>query len=201
MADYEVLLFDVLGVLAEDSDTITKSVLEATHMTNEELWGFWVKSPAVREFDTGRISGNVFAERLMQEMGDPAKPEEFLEMFGSWIAGLYDGTEALLGRIPSTYKKACFSNTNEILWPPVRDEYGLGDLLDAYYLSHEMGMLKPDNEAFEYVISDLDVAPERIAFFDDLELNVNSAKEAGISAFHTRGIKDLEDVLERLEVL
>ena len=63
MADYEVLLFDVLGVLAEDSDTITKSVLEATHMTNEELWGFWVKSPAVREFDTGRISGNSCSEQ------------------------------------------------------------------------------------------------------------------------------------------
>jgi ribonucleotide monophosphatase NagD (HAD superfamily) len=33
MADYEVLLFDVLGVLAEDSDTITKAVLEATKRT------------------------------------------------------------------------------------------------------------------------------------------------------------------------
>jgi putative hydrolase of the HAD superfamily len=201
MTDYEVLLFDVLGVLAEDSETITKAVLEATKMTNEELWGFWVQSPAVREFDTGRISGQVFAERLMNEMDHPAAPEDFLELFGSWIAGLYDGTEALLSRIPNTYKKACLSNTNEILWPPVRDKFGLGGLLDAYYLSHEMGMLKPDKEAFEYVIRDLDVAPERIAFFDDLELNVKSASEAGMSAFHTRGLKELENELERMRVL
>jgi hypothetical protein len=68
MADYDVLLFDVLGVLAEDSETITKAVLETTKMTNEELWGFWVKSPAVREFDTGRISSQVFAE-LADELG------------------------------------------------------------------------------------------------------------------------------------
>ncbi len=201
MADYDVLLFDVLGVLAEDSDTITKAVLEATKMTNEELWGFWVQSPAVREFDTGRISGQVFAERLMSEMDHPAAPEDFLELFGSWIAGLYDGTEAMLARIPSTYKKACLSNTNEIMWPLVRDEFGLGELLEAYYLSHEMGMLKPDKEAFEYVIHDLDIAPERIAFFDDLELNVNSAKEAGLGAFHTRGLKELESELERMGVL
>ncbi len=56
MADTEVLLFDVLGVLAEDSETITKAVLEVIDMTNDELWGFWTKSPAVREFDSGRIS-------------------------------------------------------------------------------------------------------------------------------------------------
>ena len=62
-------------------------------------------------------------------------------------------------------------------------------------------MLKPDKEAFEYVIRDLDVAPERIVFFDDLELNVNSAKEAGLIAFHTRGVKELESELERLGVL
>ena len=129
MADYDVLLFDVLGVLAEDSDTITTAVLEATQMTNEELWGFWVQSPAVR------------------------------------------------------------------------DKFGLGGLLDAYYLSHEMGMLKPDKEAFEYVIRDLDVAPERIVFFDDLELNANSAEEAGMNAFQTRGVKELESELERLGVL
>lgn len=137
----------------------------------------------------------------MSEMDHPAAPEDFLELFGSWIAGLYDGTEALLARIPSTYKKACLSNTNEILWPPVRDKFGLGGLLDAYYLSHEMGMLKPDKEAFEYVISDLGVAPERIAFFDDLELNVNSAKQSGLHAFVTRGIVELESELGRLGVL
>jgi len=201
MADYEVLLFDVLGVLAEDSETITEAVLEAIDMTNDELWGFWVQSPAVREFDSGRISGQVFAERLMSEMDHPATPEAFLELFGKWISGLYEGTEELLSRIPSTYKKACLSNTNEILWPPVRDEYGLGGLLDAYYLSHEMGMLKPDQEAFEYVVNDLDIAPERIAFFDDLKLNVNAAKEAGMDAFHTRGLKDLSNELEWLGVI
>jgi glucose-1-phosphatase len=201
MADYEVLLFDVLGVLAEDSETVTEAVLQAINMTNDELWGFWVQSSAVREFDSGRISGQVFAERLMSEMDHPATPEVFLGLFGKWIAGLYEGTEELLGRIPSTYKKACLSNTNEILWPPVRDEYGLGGLLDAYYLSHEMGMLKPDQEAFEYVVNDLGTAPERIVFFDDLELNVAAAKEAGLQAFVTRGIVELELELVRLRVI
>ncbi len=201
MSETEVLLFDVLGVLAEDSKIITKAVLEAINMTNDELWGFWVKSPAVREFDSGRISGQVFAERLMSEMDHPATPEAFLELFGKWISGLYEGTEELLSRIPSTYKKACLSNTNEILWPPVRDEYGLGGMLDAYYLSHEMGMLKPDKEIFEYVVNDLGIPAERIIFFDDLELNVAAAKQAGLQAFVTRGIVELESELGQLGVI
>lgn len=201
MADYDVLLFDVLGVLVEDSDIIIKAVLEATNMTNEELWKFWVNSPAVREFDSGRISSQEFAERLMQEMGDPATPEDFLKMFGSWIAGLYDGTQALLDRIPSTYKKACLSNTNEILWPPVRDKYGLGGLLDEYYLSHEIGMLKPDHEAFEYAIRELGAPAERIVFFDDQKVNVAAANQVGMNAFVTKGLGELEEQLVRLRVI
>jgi putative hydrolase of the HAD superfamily len=199
--EIEVLLFDVLGVLAEDSDATTAAVLETTGMTNEELWAFWVKSPAVREFDSGRISGQDFGDRLMREMDLPVATEDFLAMFSIWIKGLYEGTEQLLGRIPGKYKKACLSNTNEILWPPVRDEFGLGGLLDAYYLSHELGMLKPDAEVFEFVIRDLDTSPERIAFFDDLELNVKAARQVGMQAFHTRGVGELEAELVRLGVI
>jgi putative hydrolase of the HAD superfamily len=62
-------------------------------------------------------------------------------------------------------------------------------------------MLKPDAEVFEYVIRDLDTAPERIAFFDDLELNVKAAQQVGMQAFHTRGIGELEAELGRLGVI
>ncbi len=201
MADYDVLLFDLVGVLVEDSETTTEEVLRSTNMTGEELWGFWVKSPTVRDYDTGRISSQEFGERFVRDLSLPITPDEFLKLFQNWIAGLYDGTEALLGRIPSNYRTACFSNINEIMWPPIRDEHGLGGLLDAYYLSYKMGMLKPDVEAFEYVVSDLDVPPERIAFFDDLEVNVKSARGVGMNAFVTRGLAELQDELERLGIL
>ena len=200
MSDIDVLLFDLVGVLVQDSDVITEAVLDATEMTSDELWDFWVESEAAREFDAGRISSQEFAERMVLDLRLSIKTDEFIALFGDWIVGLYDGTEDLISRIPSRYKKACLSNINKIQWPPIRDKHGLDGLLDAYYLSYKIGMIKPDGDAFEFVVDDLGVSPERIAFFDDLEVNVNAARQAGLSAYQTRGLAELEVELKRLGV-
>ena len=77
----------------------------------------------------------------------------------------------------------------------------MGQLLDDFFLSHEIGMLKPDLAAFEHVIQRLDVKPNRIAFFDDLEVNVRSARQVGMKAFVTRGLPEVRERLVGLGVL
>jgi len=74
-------------------------------------------------------------------------------------------------------------------------------LLDMYYFSDELGLVKPDPKIFEHVIRDLDVPPRRIAFFDDTEVNVQAAREVGIVAFEVDGIAELESQLQMLGVL
>ena len=50
------------------------------------------------------------------------------------------------------------------------------------YFSHEMGMRKPHPEYFTAVAADLGVAPSACLFVDDLEQNVDGAREAGMEA-------------------
>ena len=201
MLKYDILLFDLVGVLVEGSYRTTQAILEATSMNDEELRGFWMTSPTVRDFDSGRISGRDFGEKMVDDLNLPIDSAEFLELFGSWLAGLYDGTEELLSKLSGSYRLGCFSNINEIMWPPIRDKYGMGQLLNDYFLSYEMGMLKPDTEAFEYVIKELDIMPDRIAFFDDLEANVETAKQVGMNSFVTKGLPELQDQLRQQGVL
>ena len=201
MVKYDILLFDLVGVLVEGSARTTQAILEATSMNDKELRGFWMTSPTVRDFDSGRISARDFGKKMVEDLNLPIDSVEFLELFGSWLAGLYDGTEALLGKLSDSYRLGCFSNINEIMWPPIRDKYGMGQLLNDYFLSYEMGMLKPDTEAFEYVIRELDIMPDRIAFFDDLETNVKTAKQVGMNSFVTKGLPELQDQLRQQGVL
>ena len=198
---FDVLLFDLIGVLVDDSDEITQKVIRATHMTEDELWAFWIESSSARDFDRGRITSQEFGVRMTRDLSLSITPDQFLVMFRDWIVGLYDGAEGLLSRVSSTHRTACLSNINEIYWPAIRDEYGLGGQFDSYYLSHEMGMLKPDAEVFEHVLSDLSVPPARIAFFDDLAVNVAAAERFGIKAFQTKGIAALGSELNELGIL
>ena len=50
---------------------------------------------------------------------------------------------------------------------------------DKVYYSHLIGMRKPDAEIYSFVHGDLGVTPSDILFIDDLESNIEAAKEAG----------------------
>jgi len=62
---------------------------------------------------------------------------------------------------------------------------GLGPCFDVRFSSHLIGHLKPDKEAFEFVVAALGCAPERILFLDDNRLNIDGALAVGMQARRT----------------
>jgi len=96
---------------------------------------------------------------------------------------------------------ACLSNTNSVHWPHVRDTLGLSGLLHRYYLSHEIGHLKPAHAAFAHVLADLGCPPSCIVFLDDNQLNVDAAQAVGIQAYRTVGIAEVQTALRSLGLL
>jgi len=60
--------------------------------------------------------------------------------------------------------------------------------------------MKPQQEAYEYVLGELRTPPQDVYFFDDLTSNVAAAREVGINAFRVRDFEDLVEVL-RIEGL
>jgi HAD superfamily hydrolase (TIGR01509 family) len=199
MAAFEVLLFDLGGVLIEVAGLST--MLDWTGLDRDSLWRRWLASPSVRRFEKGQSSAQDFAEQVVSEFALPVTPTEFLEFFERWPMGLYEGIEPLLQSLSDTYRLACLSNTNEVHWPRMRDQFGLGRLLDRAFVSHEIGMVKPDPQTFQHVIHTLDCPPEAIAFFDDNAVNVQGAAQHGINAYLTRGPADLSAKLGTLGIL
>lgn len=56
-------------------------------------------------------------------------------------------------------------------------------LFDGVYASGVVGMRKPDPEFFRYVLDNIKIAPDRVAFVDDKQENVASAESLGIESF------------------
>ena len=68
-------------------------------------------------------------------------------------------------------------------------------LFERYFLSCEMGLLKPDPNFFTAMLEDLGVPPEDCLFIDDTQPNVEAAKKLGITALHFRGVDTLRQDL------
>lgn len=83
-------------------------------------------------------------------MGEKA----FLESFAAWVPGYLNGATRLVRAIHGKHRVGCLSNTNAVHWERVTE---LRALFDFSFASHVTGIMKPDREAYELVISTLKV--------------------------------------------
>jgi putative hydrolase of the HAD superfamily len=197
--DFDVLLFDLGGVLVDFAGFDELARLLPGDSGRAEIRERWIGSASVQRFERAEMTPREFSVGVIRELQLELEPEEFISAFVEWARGPYPGARALLGRLPRSYLLACLSNSNELHTPLHRRS--IEPLMERYYFSDELGLVKPDREVFEHVIEDLEAAPGRIAFFDDTAINVEAAREVGMIAFEVDGIEALEVELQNLGVL
>jgi putative hydrolase of the HAD superfamily len=199
---YQIILFDLGGVLVEVDNVAALQRMLGTQLSPEEIWQHWLTASTwVSTFESGQCTPEVFATGIVTEWGLAVTAEAFLDNFRHWPKCLFPGVQEMLGLLAQRYTLACLSNTNSIHWPHIRDTLGLNGLLHHYYLSHEIGHLKPTRAAFEYVLADLRCSPSRVVFLDDNQLNVEAAQAMGIQAYCTVGIAEVQIILQSLALL
>lgn len=194
----DVLLFDLGGVIVQLTSVPVFRRWTGNRLSDDEIWERWLRSPAVRRFESGRASAAHFGAELVREFELPVSAAEFLREFERWPEAPYPGALELLAELRDAFRLACLSNCNELHWPRFLDEMRLADAFDHHFASHELGALKPDVEVFERVASELGCVPERILFLDDNALNIEGARAAGLHAHRVLGTSGARALLEEL---
>jgi HAD superfamily hydrolase (TIGR01509 family) len=197
----EVVLFDLGGVLVEMHGVPTMLAWLNHSVSADELWKLWLTSPVVRGFETGRTGPDEFADRIIQEMSLPVGREEFLNTFSGWVSGLYPGALELVRSVPARFTRATLSNSSVLHWARVMNEFELEGVFDRHFASHLTGKIKPDPEAFQFVIESLGCRPSAIFFLDDNSLNVEAAHTAGMHAVRTKGLVEARNALREAGIL
>lgn len=196
----ECVVFDLGGVLVE-----LGGVRDFGAMIDEpddtRVWVRWLTSTWAREYERGRCSTEEFAVGLVEEFELDCSPAEFIERFRVWPRGLLGGAHELVEGLAQSFPVACLSNTNELHWNHQRDAFRLGELFETRFLSHELGLIKPDREIYEHVIADLGLPAASILFFDDNQLNVDAARAAGMASERVQGPHAAREQLRRYRVI
>ena len=200
-APFDVIVFDLGGVLIELTGVDRMLELCNHSFSADELWARWLTSEGVRQFETGRVGADAFGAAMLSEFGLSITAAQFLEEFTFWPKGVFPGSFELLEQLSTSYRLACLSNTNALHWPRVCDEMGLARYFESCFASHLVGMLKPDLEIFQHVVEQLGCPPARILFLDDNQLNVASARTAGMIARRVAGLAEVRVALAELGVL
>jgi glucose-1-phosphatase len=195
------VLFDVGGVLVQLSGIEKMIGWLGSGITAEELWVKWLRSAAVRQFETGRSEAGEFALQVTREFALDMDPAHFLESFEGWPLGLYPGVTGMLARIPGRYRRALLSNSNALHWPRMLDDMGLAAAFEHRFVSHLTGKIKPDSDAFEDVVDTLGCSAQEVLFLDDNRLNVIAAKNFGMHAVRVVGPLEAQRTLTEFGII
>ncbi|MCF4100920.1 HAD family phosphatase [Gillisia sp. M10.2A] len=100
------------------------------------------------------------------------------------------------------YKLILLSNTNEIHIDWIKENVPFFEefktCFDAFYLSHEINLRKPDAEIYEFVLNKHHLKPEECLFIDDTKENTNAAEKLGIKTWNIH--PKHEDVIDLFTV-
>ena len=180
MGNITTLLFDLGGVLIELGSL--SEMMSTSPLPEEAIWEGWTMSPAVRAYESARCSTTRFASSMVNEFNLSISPDEFIEKFQRWPKGTYPGAQALLQNLARDYRLVCLSNTNQIHWETFLGQQEIMGCFSEAFLSHQTGILKPDDAAFRQVLDKLGIAAESILFLDDNPGNVAAARKSGMAA-------------------
>lgn len=143
--------------------------------------------------ETGKITEAEYYQRLGARVGQmggtmpiPSDPVEVRKKLWGSIKPNHEMIDAAK-RIREHYKVGLLTN-NVKEWGGWRDLYPT-DLFQVVIDSSEVGIRKPDPAIYRLACERLGVAPGRAAFVDDIETNVEGAREVGLTAirFTTNG--------------
>lgn len=166
----KVIIFDYYGVLTGDFywtevRRIQENSGHAEHMRRLS-----------DDVNLNHISWDDFCEAVASDIG--ATAEEVKLRYDQHR--INRDVVRLIHSLGQKFRVVLLSNANEYQLLPKLDELGLTDFFERVFVSSQLGMLKPDREIYEFVARELGVQPEDCVMVDDLPINIDGAKSAGM---------------------
>lgn len=188
----DALLFDVGTVLIHvDFHKAFAHWAAAAGTTPDALAARFRPDAAYEAHERGEISAAEYYASLRKSLGIDLPDAVFHEGWCGIFGGTVPGITELLTAQAADLPVYLFSNTNAAHYARWRPLYpALLAPVSRVFCSHELGLRKPSVEAYAAVCGQLGLAPDRIAFFDDLPENVAGARAAGLHAFHVTTFDD-----------
>jgi len=194
------IIFDYGGVIINTNTRLTINAFK-------ELGFFKVEdyicqsnnSDLLVKMEKGQMSDNVFRDGI-RKVSNLKLTDEQIDF--AWNAILLDMSAdkiKLLEKLRKKYKIFLLSNTNVIHYKKflkdLQQKFGylnFNKLFEKAWFSFQLGMVKPDAEIYNYVLTDASLLPKETLFIDDSAINIKGAKKTGIKTY----LLNNEDILE-----
>jgi len=188
------LLFDLGNVLLRvDFEKAFDAWSAHSALSRAQLREAFQADLAYRQHECGKIGRDEYFNHLRRTLRLHASDDEIEAGWNAILLEEMTQTLDLLTGLRGQMPLYVFSNSNathKAVWT-VRFPRIMRTFNDVF-VSCDLGLRKPELEAYLEVARRIGLAPHSILFFDDLAENVEGALRAGMHAVHVRSAADID---------
>jgi HAD superfamily hydrolase (TIGR01509 family) len=190
---FKAIFFDLGGVcVSVDTSTAIKELAFMSRKTEDEVHQAIFGSGLIDRFERGEISGQQFHRLVRHKLAIHPTYAKFKTLWSS-IPGPSFGMDDILARLKLDWKLFAVSNTNEIHFPFIALTNPIVRHFSAFFLSYELGHLKPEPEFFVKAIDRSGFAPHEILYIDDRPDFVAAGRKLGLNGLVFTGAWPLQE--------
>ncbi|MCR4828022.1 MAG: HAD family phosphatase [Bacteroidales bacterium] len=186
------IIFDLGGVVYDIRYENVAEAFVRHGVTN--LGEFYTKqfqTPEMDLFEMGLMSVEEYRDYVRRATGVALTDEEVDDIVNAILIDVPRERVELLLELRKRYRTFLFSNTNAINYAcfkkHLREKYGFDifeECFDHAYFSHTLHLRKPAREGFATIIGEQHLVAAETLFIDDIEKNLQGARDEGLQVFH-----------------
>lgn len=197
MKNIKALIFDLGAVILNiDYQKTIKEFQKIGIQNPASLYSKKVQTNLFNQLEIGKIS----EEEFLKEMKKKTTNSDVSQIKNAWNAMLLDLPKkriSLIATLKNKYQIYLLSNTNNIHINALKKKIGkkryneFYNLFDKIYYSYEIGLRKPDKNAFLLILKAHKLNPKNVLFIDDSPQHIIGAKNIGINTHHLKAHEDI----------
>jgi glucose-1-phosphatase len=188
MQKIENIIFDLGGVLLNIDYNLTRQAFERAGVSHfDEMYSQSNADELFKRLETGKITPAAFYIELNKCTGLDMTPMEIDTAWNAMLLTFRESSLLFLKEISKKYQLFLLSNTNFIhidafqkIYHSAPREISFEEHFRKVFYSCEIGLRKPDQACYDFVLNDLKIDPAKTLFIDDSSQNILAADTAGL---------------------
>ena len=186
MAEIKNIIFDLGAVLIDiDFNRVNNSFLDLGISNFNNQYSQLLANKLFENLEMGKISVEDFYTAIQNQSSKPLQESDIKKAWNSIMGNFRIESMKKVLELSQYYDVFLLSNTNAIHFEEIMSiaKMQLEAELDAFfkktYYSFKIGMRKPNEDIYNYVLRDALIKAEETFFIDDTAPNIETAKRMG----------------------
>jgi putative hydrolase of the HAD superfamily len=175
---------------------------EKEAFTPEQLFDvmFDLQNGLINPYEEGLMSSAEFLSNLKRQFRLDIDMNAFSNIWNPIFRDDPEVNKVIFYLKEKRYPLFLLSNTNELHFSYIMENYPIVHWFDEWLLSFEVGAKKPKQRIYDAIFEKMDVKPNEVFYVDDISKYVETAQQLGLHGVVFRSAAQLWDFIQKNDI-